>query len=57
LESVQKLLKLPDGNTYAGLRDYCMLLLQLDTGIRPGEMLKVIPKDVKIEVREIYVRP
>lgn len=26
---------------YAGLRDYAAILLQIDTGIRPGEMLKL----------------
>ncbi|SFE11744.1 hypothetical protein SAMN04487969_101144 [Paenibacillus algorifonticola] len=31
------LLQLPDQTTYAGLRDYVLLLIFLDTGIRPKE--------------------
>ncbi len=56
-EDIQKLLKQPNRKTYVGLRDYCMLLLQVDTGIRPGEMCQMLPNDVNLEAREVYVRP
>lgn len=57
LEAVQKLLKAPDKKSYAGLRDYCMLLLMLDCGLRPGEMYQLRPGDVNLEAREVYIRP
>jgi len=57
LEDMQKLLKQPNRRTYTGLRDYCMLLLQIDTGIRPGELCQIVPGDVNLEAREIYIRP
>lgn len=31
---------LPNKRTYAGLRDYALILFQLDTGARPGEVLQ-----------------
>lgn len=34
---IQQLLNLLDLKTYTGLRDYCFILLTLDTGIRPCE--------------------
>ena len=40
-----KLLQQPDLKTYVGLRDYAMLLLTLDTGIRPSELRKLMPED------------
>ncbi len=40
-----ELLKQPDQTTFSGLRDYALLLLSLDTGIRPGEALKLQPMD------------
>ena len=36
-DSLQKLLSLPDCTTFAGLRDYALILFTLDTGIRPKE--------------------
>lgn len=38
-ELVKALLSLPDKRTYGGIRDYALILLQVDTGIRPGEAL------------------
>ncbi|SMB97701.1 Site-specific recombinase XerD [Thermanaeromonas toyohensis ToBE] len=57
LEDVERLLKQPNRKTYTGMRDYCMMLLQLDTGIRPSEMVELLPGDVNLEAREIYIRP
>ncbi|MCG0278490.1 MAG: tyrosine-type recombinase/integrase [Thermanaeromonas sp.] len=57
LEALKKLLNAPDRKTYAGLRDYCLLLVQIDTGARPGELFQVRPADLNLEARELYIRP
>jgi site-specific recombinase XerD len=51
-----ELLKQPDKKTFPGLRDYCLILLTLDTGIRPGEALFLLPKDVNFMSLEITIR-
>lgn len=56
METVKKLLKLPDQGTYTGLRDYGLFLLSLDTGIRPKEALTLLPKDVNLKGLEVIVR-
>ena len=38
-DSLKKLLSLPNCTTFAGLRDYALILFTLDTGIRPKEAL------------------
>ncbi|MGI9953548.1 tyrosine-type recombinase/integrase [Moorellaceae bacterium AZ2] len=57
LEALKKLLNAPDKKTYAGLRDYCLILVQIDTGARPGELFQVRPTDLNLEARELYIRP
>jgi len=57
LETIKKLLNAPDKKTYAGLRDYCLMLVQIDTGARPGELFQVRPGDLNLEARELYIRP
>lgn len=56
LDDVKKLLNAPDKKTYAGLRDYCLILVQIDTGARPGELLQVRPSDLNLQSRELYIR-
>ena len=56
-EILQKLLDLPDTSTYPGLRDKALLMLQLDTGIRPGEALQLYPCDFNPAGLEMRVRP
>ncbi|MGI1690047.1 tyrosine-type recombinase/integrase [Thermoanaerobacter uzonensis] len=56
LDDVKKLLSAPDKKTYAGLRDYCLILVQIDTGARPGELLQVRPSDLNLQSRELYIR-
>jgi integrase len=51
-----KLLSLPNKNTFSGLRDYCLILLTLDTGIRPKEALNLLPADINLSSLEITVR-
>ncbi len=55
-EVLKKLLSLPNKNTFAGLRDYCLILLTLDTGIRPKEAISLIPTDINLSSLEITVR-
>jgi len=44
-EKVKELLALPDRKTWAGLRDYALMLFTLDTAARPGEALQLLPTD------------
>lgn len=55
-EMIRKLLALPDQTTFAGLRDYSLILLQLDTGIRPKEALSLRISDINFRSLEVYVR-
>ncbi|GAB6181179.1 hypothetical protein JCM14036_24980 [Desulfotomaculum defluvii] len=55
-ETLGRLLTLPDCKTYAGLRDYALFLLTLDTGIRPKEAFSLEIADVNIRASEVYVR-
>ncbi|NLJ47971.1 MAG: hypothetical protein GX428_00040 [Candidatus Atribacteria bacterium] len=52
-EVLIELLKLPNKKTFAGLRDYCLILLTLDTGIRPQEGLLLLPKDINLPGLEV----
>ena len=51
-----ELLKLPEKKTFAGLRDYCLILLTLDTGVRPQEALSLLPKDFNLPGLEVTIR-
>lgn len=55
-ETLSRLLDLPDRQSYAGLRDYTLLLLTLDTGIRPKEALSLMVEDINLRALEVYVR-
>ena len=52
---LSRLLQLPDRRTFSGLRDYGLFLLQLDTGIRPGEALKLKVEDFDMKSGTINV--
>lgn len=47
-DTLKRLLSMPEANTFAGQRDYALLLLTLDTGIRPKEALSLLPDDVNL---------
>lgn len=49
------LLKLPDQSTYAGLRDYTLLLIFLDSGIRPKEAFGLMETDYNSRACELTV--
>jgi len=53
---LNRLLALPDQKQFTGLRDYGLVCLQLDTGIRPGEALQLLPSDVDLDHLEVNVR-
>ena len=55
-KDIAKLLSQPDRNVYTGLRDYTLICLSIDTGIRPGEALQLMPEDFSHEKREILIR-
>lgn len=54
---VKKLITLPDKSTYAGLRDYALIMLTLDTGIRPREAFHLLLNDFNFKSLEIVIRP
>ena len=54
--TVRKLLKMPDRTTFAGLRDYTLMLLILDTGIRPQEALRLKVTDIRFQDKNVLVR-
>lgn len=45
-EQVVALLKQPDQSTFTGFRDYCIMMLMLDTGLRLGEVVSLQSKQV-----------
>jgi len=47
---------MPNQKTFSGLRDFALLLLQLDTGIRTKEALSLLVSDVNLQACEVYVR-
>ncbi|MCM3175921.1 tyrosine-type recombinase/integrase [Paenibacillus sp. MER 99-2] len=55
IEVLRELLKVPDQSTFTGLRDYALILLTLDTGIRPSEALALVPSNFRPQAREIHV--
>lgn len=54
-EVLRKLLSLPDKNTYTGIRDTALILLQVDSGIRPGEALRLTPPCFNLKILEVNV--
>lgn len=55
-EVLEKLIQLPDTRTYAGLRDRALIMLTLDTGIRPSEGHALMLSDVDLSAGSISVR-
>ena len=56
IDVIKRLLKAPDQKTYAGLRDYVLMLFMLDTGIRPGEALQLMKSDFDFRSLEVTIR-
>ena len=55
-DTLKRLLSAPDAKTFAGMRDYALLLLTLDSGIRPKEAFSLLPDDMNLRSLEVYVR-
>ena len=55
-EVLKLLLDTPDQKTFVGLRDYTLMLLQLDTGIRPKEAMSLMTEDVCFKQMLVSVR-
>jgi len=55
LETLQHLLKLPNQQTYAGLRDYSLIMFTLDTGTRPSEAFQLTVEDFDINNSSVTV--
>ena len=55
IEILKEFLGAPDKKSYAGFRDYCLILFMLDTGIRPGEALKLKKEDFNFASFEITI--
>lgn len=56
VETLSKLIALPNISSYAGLRDHALFLLTLDTGIRPKEAFYLLTDDINYRAQEIYIR-
>ncbi|MFZ5650120.1 MAG: tyrosine-type recombinase/integrase [Bacillota bacterium] len=54
--TLTRLINLPNKNTFAGLRDFALTLLTLDTGIRPKEALSLKVDDVNLRSLEVNIR-
>lgn len=48
-EALEQLLSLPDRSTFAGLRDYALIMLTLDAGIRPKEAFGLLPSHFDLD--------
>lgn len=53
---ISKLFSIIDVNTYTGIRDYSLLALTLDTGIRPNEACNLLINDLDLEHHCIKIR-
>lgn len=52
---VAKLITLPKLDTYLGLRDYALILFQLDTGARPNEALNLLLEHFDLVRHEVTI--
>ncbi len=56
IDTLKALLELPNKKTYTGMRDYTLILLTLDTGIRPSEALSLKVEDFNLQAATVTVR-
>lgn len=52
---IQLLLNTPNHRTYTGFRDYVMMLVLIDTGLRVGELSSLSRGDFELQYRQIVV--
>lgn len=55
-EQLERLLKQPDLRTFTGLRDYVLMLLFLETGIRVNELIGIDLSDIRLKEGVIHIR-
>lgn len=55
-DDIKKMLKACDTTTYAGFRDFCLILTILDCGIRIGEACQLMVDDIDLKEGLINVR-
>lgn len=55
-EQVLLLLNQPDRNTFSGLRDYTLMMILLETGMRIGECIALEMDDVNLKESEIRIK-
>jgi site-specific recombinase XerD len=54
--AIKKLLDVMDLSTYVGFRDYCIVLLTMDTGIRPKEAFNILISDINFGSKILTIR-
>ena len=57
IEALQTVLNALDRSDYVELRDYTIILLMLDTGIRTSELTALVNGDYNSASQSIYIRP
>ena len=57
IKDIQSFLKALDKHNYTELRDYNIVLLMLDTGIRTSELMAIKNEDYNPETQSILIRP
>lgn len=55
VDQVKDLFAMPNKKTFVGFRDYCIMLVLLDTGVRLSELLNMRLDDVDLQQRKIKV--
>lgn len=55
-ETIKALLSMPDKSLFVGLRDYVAMLVMLDCGIRPNELLQITLNDIDFANSQMIVR-
>lgn len=55
-DEIESILATPRRRTYTGLRDYVMMVLMTDTGLRVGEMTALVRGDFDLVYRQISMR-
>lgn len=54
-DEISLLLKTPNQRTYTGFRDYVMMLVLIDTGLRIGELTSLKRGDFELKYRQVVV--
>ncbi|MRG29081.1 tyrosine-type recombinase/integrase [Laceyella tengchongensis] len=56
LDEIKRLIRVPDTRRFAGFRDYVLIVLLLDTGLRISEALVLTVDDIDFKTQNITVR-